>query len=216
MKRTAAILMVLMCFAHAQSQPRSILEEKGQSVRLVLIDASLKQPMGRTKVDLLEKVVCKKAPCSPLLVASQTTARDGSVTIARSLLNEFTLVQAFPYFPRELGAAEWKQIRSQNDTDSDLRGWSLELSPRPSMVCHDKKSVWTMSVYARFAEVRNDGKPVQFGILHCKNTEALARCGSGTRDGGFAATFDHAGVSLASKSSAGPHEIAQLECAYLP
>jgi hypothetical protein len=215
MKRTAAVLMVLMCFAHAQSQPLSILEEKGQSVRLVLIDASLKQTLGNTRVEFLEKVVCKKAPCPPLVVASQTTGRDGSVIVARNLLSEFTLVQAFPYFPRELGAAEWKHIRLQNDTHSDVRAWTLELSPRPSIVCHDKNSAWTMSVYASFAEVRNDGKPVQFGILHCKSTEAFTRCGSGTRDAGFAATLNHR-VSLASKSAAGPHEIAQLECSFLP
>jgi len=222
MKRTAAACMVLMCFACAQSSPSSILEEKGQSVRLVLLDASSKQPIPHSKVEFLEMVVCKTTPCPHLVVVSQTTARDGSVMVARNVLNEFTLVQAFPYEPRELRMARWQNIRWRGEKRLDVRAWTLELVPRPIIVCRDTKSSWTMSVAIdwRSAEVRNDGKPVQFGILHCKKTEAFARCGSEIPDAGFEAIFSRIGdkdsVSLSLESDAGPHEIAQLDCFFLP
>jgi hypothetical protein len=182
----------------------------------VLIDAFSKQPIGDARVEFLEMVVCKKAPCPPSVAASQTTARDGSVMVARNVLNESTLVQVFPYFPGELRMAKWQEIRWQGEKRLDVRAWTLELVPRPTMVCHDKKSSWTMEVASvgNSAEVRNDGKPVQFGILHCNNN--LTRCGSGTLNAGFVARFNRVGVSLASKSIAGSHEIAQLDCAYVP
>ena len=219
MKRTLVAFTILLSFASAQSRPSSILDEKAEIVRLVLLDASSKKPIPDTKVEFLKMVVCKKAPCPPLVVASQTTARDGSVIVARNLLNDFTLVQAFPYGPLELRMATWQNIRWRREKRLDVRAWTLELVPRPIIVCHDKKSSWTMSVAVdwRSAEVRNDGKPVQFSILHCKDIEA---CSSGTRDTGFAARFNRAGdgvsASLASKSIAGPHEIAQLDCFFVP
>ena len=222
MKRTLVAFTILLSFASAQRRSSSILDEKAEIVRLVLLDASSKKPIPDTKVEFLEIVMCKKAPCPPLVVASQTTARDGSVIVARNLLNDFTLVQAFPYGPLELRMARWQNIRWRREKRLDVRAWTLELVPRPIIVCHDKKSSWTMSVAVdwRSAEVRNDGKAVQFGILHCKETKAFARCRSGTRDAGFAARFNPAGdgvsASLASKSIAGPHEIAHLDCSFVP
>lgn len=216
MKRTLAGFMILLSCASAQPQPSSILDEKAEIVRLILLDASSKKPLADTRVEFLEMVVCKQASCPPSVAASQTTARDGSVMVARNLLNESTLVQAFPYFPGELRMAKWQNTQWRREKRLDVGAWTLELLPRPIMVCHDKKSSWTMSVASggRSAEVMNDGKPVQFGILHCNNN--LTRCGSGTPNAGFVARFNRAGASLASKSTAGPHEIAQLDCAYVP
>ena len=216
MNRTLAAFTILLSFASAEDRPSSILQEKAETVRLVLLDASSKKPLADTRVEFLQTVNCKTEPCPPSVAASQTTARDGSVIVARNLLNDFTLVQAFPYFPRELRMAKWQDVRWQGEKRLDVRAWTLELVPRPTMVCHDKKSSWTMEVASvgPSAEVRNDGKPVQFGILHCNKN--LTRCDSGSPDAGFAAKFNRAGASLASKSIAGPHEVAQLDCAYVP
>jgi hypothetical protein len=217
-KRTLAVFMILLSCASAQTQSSSILDEKAEVVRLVLLDASSKKPIADTRVEFLEMVDCKKAPCPPTVASTQTTARDGSVIVPRNLLNDSTTIEALSYFQRELRTAKWQDIRGQGEKRLDVRAWTLELVPRPIMVCHDKKSSWTMDIANDgSAEVRNDGKPVQFGILHCKNWEsAFARCISGTRDAGFVARFDRAAASLASKSSAGPHEIAQLDCSFVP
>jgi len=71
-KRTLALFILLLSCASVQPQHSSILDEKATSVRLVLLDASSKKPIPDTKVEVLQMVTCKRAPCPPIVAATQT------------------------------------------------------------------------------------------------------------------------------------------------
>jgi len=147
--------------------------------------------------------------------------------VTRDLLNDLTLIRTRSHEQRELSAAEWQDIRWQDDRRLDVRAWTLELIPLATMGCRDRSLSWTILVAndLRSAEVRNDGKPMRYGILQCawtpgkpqKSINVFAVCGSHIADSGFGATFTRVdakvSASLSSESIAGPSELARLDFA---
>jgi hypothetical protein len=214
---TTALMFTPACRTsqHAQLH-ESILQEKG-AIRLLFVDASTSQPIANTDVDVGEAVVCRKSPCAPVVLWTHKSDSHGVVQLPRTVLTDHMLVGTRAHVAREVGVASWNQ---------DQQVWTIELIANPAMICSQPGVPWAVLVAAdgQSAEVKTDGRALQFGVLHCTqepSADVFRACYTeDVADAGYRALFsrteDNVSVRLQTESIVGATDRARLACATIP
>jgi len=207
MRLLLALLMFTVSCQSAQEQEHtSILNEKGKTTRIVLLDFQGK-PIAGADVELMETATCGAPKCPTAVTWTQKSGPDGSVNIPRNLIHGATLVGAHAHEARELTAARWEKDRG---------AWTLPLMGRVTTVCSKYDSSWIILVSDDWRSARVGSS--ELGLMHCAEGKDTFRTCQGPQipDAGFTATFTRSGENISARLTGetvhGPSEFAQLEC----
>ena len=207
------LLLTILIFAischSAQPEHSTILQETSRVVRLALLDAA-SNPIAGVNVELSEVAPCEVPPCRSVVIWTEKSGADGSVTMSRKLIQEAAFVGTHGYEVRELKEAWWSD---------DRRAWVIRLMGHVGTECSKPGAPWTIRVADdwRSAQV-NSG---DMGLMQCdKGKDVFLTCqGPQIPDAGFTAAFTRSGDSISARligeTVHGPQEFAQLDCFHL-
>lgn len=97
----ALVLATLACRSAWQAMHSSILQESGNTVRLIVRDCSSK-PLAGAEIEVIEVLECIAPPCSLIVRLKQKSDTSGSVRVPRKFIRETTMVGTPTNEAREL------------------------------------------------------------------------------------------------------------------
>jgi len=199
----AVVIFTVGCNSARAADHSSILEDKGKTVRIVVLDAS-SRPIAGTNIEVGE---CGGQPCSIVAPWTQKSGPDGAVTLPRNLIHENTLIGTRANEPRHLQAASW---------DKERGAWALRLMGRAATVCSHFDSSQILLVAEDWSSAKIEDMD-DSGLMHCEEgKDVFCTCeGPEMPDGAFKAIFTRDGGKIFARLMAGPKLFAQLNCHHL-
>src|SRR6478672_7860391 len=154
----SAIVTAALACAPDDQRPPAILQERASSVSLMVKSASSDAALASADVEIVERVICKRDPCPPVVTWKGRTDRRGVVRVPTSHLHDEMMLRVPGYGSRELAVSEFHP---------DNQAWTLYLAPDGPIACGTSADQWTIRVARdwRSAEVRNHDRAIEFGIL---------------------------------------------------